>query len=167
MFPQVTSMYERILVAVDGSDTSDAALAEALTLSHVLPATTLRVVSVADMPAGVLTAEGANEVPVERSRRESADKVLEAAMATVRAGGLEAEQVVLESIGGAIADTIVDEARRWGADLIVVGTHGRRGWRRVIVGSVAEGVARLSDRPVLLVHNPEKKAALGGSAQPA
>lgn len=155
-------MYQRILVALDGSETSDAALAEALKLAHESSRATLRIMTVMDIPAGVLTAEGANEVSVERSLRETADHVLAEAMAAVRAEGLEAETVVNECFGGAVAEHIVEEARRWNADVIVVGTHGRRGWRRMILGSVAEGVTRLADRPVLLVHHPEKKNAPDG-----
>ena len=47
---------------------------------------------------------------------------------------------------------IEEEANRWPADLIVIGTHGRRGIRRVFLGSVAEGVARISSKPVLLIR---------------
>lgn len=155
-------MYKHILVAVDGSETSHAALAEALKLAKQSPAATLHILTVIDIPAGVLTAEGANEVSVERSLRETADDVMAEASATVRAHGLEAETGVGECLGGSVSQTIVDEARRWNADLIVVGTHGRRGWRRMILGSVAEGVARSADRPVLLVHHPEKKHAADG-----
>ncbi len=157
-------MYERIVVALDGSETSQAALAEALKLAKQSPAATLRVVTVVDIPAAVLTAEGANEVSVERSLRETADHVLAEASAAVRAEGVQAEMGVGECLGGSVSQTIVDEARRWNADVIVVGTHGRRGWRRMILGSVAEGVARSADRPVLLVHHPERKNATGGVA---
>lgn len=157
-------MYKRILVALDGSETSQAALAEALNLARETPASTLRVVTIIDVPAGVLTAEGANEVSVERSLRETADRILAEASATARAGGLEPETGVGECFGGSVAEVILDVARRWNADLIIVGTHGRRGWRRMILGSVAEGVARSADRPVLLVHHPEKRATGPGVA---
>jgi nucleotide-binding universal stress UspA family protein len=57
-----------------------------------------------------------------------------------------------ETIGGPAADTIVREARKQGADLIVLGTHGRRGVRRLVLGSDAEQVVRTSRVPVLLVR---------------
>jgi nucleotide-binding universal stress UspA family protein len=53
-----------------------------------------------------------------------------------------------------VADVIVRQARRFGADLIVLGTHGRRGVRRVVLGSDAEQVVRLAQAPVLLVRAP-------------
>jgi nucleotide-binding universal stress UspA family protein len=52
----------------------------------------------------------------------------------------------------------VDEARRWGADLIVVGTHGRRGLDRLLLGSVAEGISRTSPVSVLLVREPSAES---------
>jgi nucleotide-binding universal stress UspA family protein len=47
---------------------------------------------------------------------------------------------------------VAAEARAWGADLVVAGTHGRRGLDRLLLGSVAEGILRRSAVPVLLVH---------------
>lgn len=60
--------------------------------------------------------------------------------------------VLLESIGGRAADLIVDQAKQWNADLIVMGTHGRRGLRRLALGSDAELVVRSASVPVLLVR---------------
>lgn len=57
---------------------------------------------------------------------------------------------------GKIADTIVAEADARNADLIVLGTHGRRGVRRLVMGSVAEGVIRQSNKPVLLVRSEKE-----------
>jgi nucleotide-binding universal stress UspA family protein len=54
---------------------------------------------------------------------------------------------------GQISTTIVEEADRWDADLIVLGTHGRRGFRRLIMGSVSEGVVHKSNKPVLMVRS--------------
>jgi nucleotide-binding universal stress UspA family protein len=54
---------------------------------------------------------------------------------------------------------IVEAARTWGADLIVVGTNGRRGLSRLLMGSVAEGVARTATVPVLLVRQANSHAA--------
>ena len=59
--------------------------------------------------------------------------------------------VQIVSLCGAY-DLIEEEANRWPADLIVIGTHGRRGIRRVFLGSVAEGLARISSKPVLLIR---------------
>ena len=62
------------------------------------------------------------------------------------------ESVLVESITRPVADVIVREARKWKADLIVIGTHGRRGLRRVVMGSDAEQVVRSAPAPVLLIR---------------
>jgi nucleotide-binding universal stress UspA family protein len=60
---------------------------------------------------------------------------------------------------GAPSDVIIGEAKRLGADLIVMGTHGRRGLSHVFLGSVAEKTLRNANVPVLVLHAPiEKKA---------
>jgi K+-sensing histidine kinase KdpD len=64
--------------------------------------------------------------------------------------------VLAESRGGTIADAILSQARKAKADLIVIGTHGRRGLSRVLMGSDAEAVVRESRVPVLLVRSPQR-----------
>jgi nucleotide-binding universal stress UspA family protein len=66
--------------------------------------------------------------------------------------GIKPESELLGSAGGRIADVIVERAKRWDADLIVMGTHGRRGVKRMLMGSDAELVIRNAFIPVLLVH---------------
>jgi nucleotide-binding universal stress UspA family protein len=85
--------------------------------------------------------------------REGGKKVLANAEAVVRKGGLEPEAVLLEAIGGPSSRLIVAQAQEWPADLIVMGTHGRRGIRRLALGSDAEHVLRASPAPVLLVRS--------------
>ena len=58
---------------------------------------------------------------------------------------------------GRVADLIVEEANKWGADLIVMGTHGRRGLRHAVLGSDAEAVMQAAKVPVLLVRYPGRK----------
>jgi nucleotide-binding universal stress UspA family protein len=59
---------------------------------------------------------------------------------------------MLEYVGGRAADLILEDAKKWSADLIVMGTHGRRGVRRLVLGSDAEQILRLSPVPVLMVR---------------
>ena len=66
---------------------------------------------------------------------------------------MEPECALIESIGGVACDIAVEQAKEWGADLIVMGTHGRRGFRRFVMGSDAEGVLRSATAPVLLVRS--------------
>ena len=85
--------------------------------------------------------------------REGGRLVLERASALVRQQGVECETALLESVGGPAADFIVSQAEEWPADLIVMGTHGRRGLRRLAMGSDAEGVMRRAPVPLMLVRN--------------
>jgi nucleotide-binding universal stress UspA family protein len=98
-------------------------------------------------------------VNVVDSLRERGKTILADSAALVRKQGLEPETVLLESIGGPAADLIVAQAKDYQAELIVMGTHGRRGFRRLALGSDAEQVVRLATVPVLLVRGePSKKA---------
>jgi nucleotide-binding universal stress UspA family protein len=90
------------------------------------------------------------------SLREVGRKTLQDAEAFVVAQGLKPETQLLETIGGRTADSIVEEAKRQGADLIVMGTHGRRGVHRLVMGSDAELVLRTAPTPVLLVRTGEQ-----------
>lgn len=88
------------------------------------------------------------------SFRKSGQKVLEKASAKTLKAGIAAETKMLEieTYGHRVADMLSAEADAWPADLIVVGTRGRRGLNRLILGSVAEGVARAATKPVLLTR---------------
>lgn len=64
----------------------------------------------------------------------------------------EATTALVTADKGSIASNLLAEAEKWHADLIVMGTHGRRGLGRVVIGSVAESVLRAATLPVLLVR---------------
>jgi len=148
-------MYGRILLAVDGSSTSDAALREALALARSTQAR-LRVVHVIDSPydyPDVMFGHVAGDLEDLRGAWQTAGQaVLDRALAEARTAPVVPEVSLIETAGRRVSDAIVEEARRWGADLIVTGTHGRRGLDRLLLGSVAEGVARASPVSVLLVR---------------
>jgi nucleotide-binding universal stress UspA family protein len=65
-----------------------------------------------------------------------------------------AQSIMVKNLGGRVADSIIDEARNWKADVIVMGTHGRRGVSHLVLGSDAEAVVRSAPVPVLLVRPP-------------
>lgn len=100
------------------------------------------------------------------SLREEGKQVIRQAEALVQQQGVQVDGVLLESIGGPAADFILGQAKQWPADLIVMGTHGRRGIRRLAMGSDAEGVVRSAHVPVLLVHDAgvQSTAAQGQAA---
>ena len=86
--------------------------------------------------------------------RESSKKAINNALALVKKHDLKAEATTFETVGDRVAEVIVREAKKWKADLIVMGTHGRRGFNRLVLGSDAEGVLRHSPVPVLMVRSP-------------
>lgn len=147
-------MYERILVAVDGSEPSTRAYREALRLAADQHAA-LRIVHVIDL--GVALAPWAepaflNYETLESALRDSGARILESVLAEAREAGLGAESATLETDVGDAAGEILAEASRWGANLIVMGTHGRHGLAHLILGSVAEGVVQRAALPVLLLR---------------
>jgi nucleotide-binding universal stress UspA family protein len=89
--------------------------------------------------------------------RDDGQKILDAAAARARAKGVASESDLIETIGGQAAREILNVSRKWGADLIVMGTHGRRGIRRLALGSDAEVVLRNSGVPVLLVRDAQEE----------
>ena len=146
-------MYSRILVAVDGSPTAGQALRHAIGLAKGLSAA-LRVVHVVDMGVLPLGPELAIDIgAITKVRRAAGEQVLNMARETCRAAGIEAEMRLVETGTPAqrIATVIADEAAAWPADLVVAGTHGRTGVQRMLLGSVADGIARILPVPVLLV----------------
>jgi nucleotide-binding universal stress UspA family protein len=128
-------MYNRILVAIDGSDTSSRACSEAIKLASAQKARLriLYVISYAYMSAIV---GGGYTGDLLRRLRTDAQTVLDAAEAAARSVGLEVEPRLLEHHSTQIGEGIIEDAQKWQADLIVMGTHGRRGFARdVLAGS--------------------------------
>jgi nucleotide-binding universal stress UspA family protein len=149
-------MYKKILVPVDGSTASQRGLAEAIKLAKALNAS-LRLVHIVD--EFVMTV-AYSPVPYEPNFNAALVKLgqstLKKAEEAVIAQGLKPEVELIEMLGGRAADKIVEQAQRFGADLIVMGTHGRRGVRRLVMGSDAELVVRSAPAPVLLVRAPDE-----------
>jgi nucleotide-binding universal stress UspA family protein len=148
-------MYERILVATDGSKTSGRAVAEAVKVARGTVAR-LRLVHVIDSPYAYAdawyAAVSADLDAIQRAWRRAGQDVLEQAAVPAREAGIEVESALLDLNGRRVSRVITDEAERWGADLIVIGSHGRQGLEQLLLGSVAEGVLRTASVPVLLVR---------------
>ncbi|MHB1187643.1 universal stress protein [Thiobacillus sp.] len=150
-------MYSKILVAVDESDTSLHALKHAIELARKLSAT-LRMVHVLDMSWLPIGPEVAiDTAALSAARRGVGEGIIAAARDTARQAGFEAEAVLIETETPIqhVAEAIAREAARWGADLVVLGTHGRRGFQHLMLGSVAEQMVRRSSGPVLLIPSPK------------
>ena len=147
------AMYQRILVPIDGSPSSQRALEEALGLGQQAGQGTqlelLHVVEIILFPDSEIYF---NYAELQKIMRSSGEKILAEAEKMVRQAGVAVQKRLLQADGERIANVIVEEARRWPADLIVIGTHGRSGFSRILFGSVAEGVVHTADVPVLLIR---------------
>jgi nucleotide-binding universal stress UspA family protein len=90
----------------------------------------------------------------EASLRNAGEKILQHAASRAAKAGVDAETKLLEvnRYGDRVADEIAREAKKWRASVIVIGTHGRRGLSRALLGSVAEAVVRIAPSPVLLIR---------------
>ena len=151
-------MYKTILVPVDGGPTAARGLREALGLAAEQKARLVLLNVVDDYP---ILAEMAPAVNYEEGRRRllaRGEEVLRDAGKLAAEAGVPCEGVLREVTAERTADAIVEECRKRGCDLIVMGTHGRRGFNRLAMGSDAELVIRHAPVPVLLVRAAEAHA---------
>ena len=147
-------MYSTILVPIDGSPAAQRGLDEALALAGRL-GSSLHLLNVVD--ARMLVAEvSAYAMPEQllSQWREAGEALVAQATARAHELGVPADGAVRCDPGLRVSDWIIEEAARCGATLVVMGTHGRRGLRRLALGSDAEMVLRESKVPVLLVRDP-------------
>ena len=147
-------MYRRILVPIDGSPTSMRGLKEAIRLAADQRAR-LQVLNVVDELIVLQSLDAfsmSNTGDLIEGLREAGRKALAEATALTGRHGVKAAIRMLDSRTLRVCDVIVEEAKKWRADLIIMGTHGRRGVTRMLLGSDAEGVLRSTPVPVLLVR---------------
>jgi nucleotide-binding universal stress UspA family protein len=143
--------YKRILVPVDGSPTSAKGMKEAIKLARAGRGK-LRLLHVVEEYVAFAAPEvGVNVGPILDAMKAAGRKTLARVARSASAAGVRPETALVEDFGSRVADAIVEQAKRWRADLIVMGTHGRRGVKRALLGSDAELVVRYSPVPVLLV----------------
>ncbi|MFH0131849.1 universal stress protein [Variovorax sp. VaC1] len=160
-------MYQRILIPIDGSLASAQGVEEAIRVATP-KRSRVRLLHVIDDLAYAYADyawDGSPELHEEGAR------LLVRTAEQVRAAGIEVDQVLYDASDGTVADLVNSEAHKWHADVIVIGTHGRRGLGRLLLGSSAERIAREASVPVLLVHEavPAADAAAGavpGGARP-
>lgn len=142
-------LFKKILVPIDGSDTSDKAMRMALDMTREALGT-VRFVHVMEDDLYWRTYEFSADL--RNFAHDHAKQLLQTAMDAASAMGVNAESQVLDQPGQRLGESVADEAADWGADLVVLGTHGRRGLGRVLLGSGAEQVIRLCPVPVLVVR---------------
>ncbi len=145
-------MYSKILVPVDGSETSTAGLNEAIKLAKIHGSQLCLMHIVNEFILDYTYTPGQFSENLFEALRKGGKEILDAAETTVQRQGIKPHCVLVESIGGVAADLILEQAKDWHADVIVMGTHGRRGIFRLAFGSDAEQVVRGAGIPVLLVQ---------------
>ncbi len=146
-------MYARILVPLDGSSTAQRGFDEALALAQALKSS-LHLVNIVD--ARMLLGHAGSYAPQQLldDWHAAGTQLIGEALDKARAKGVGAEGAVRCDPGARICDLITREAQDCKAELIVMGTHGRRGLNRLALGSDAELVLRDSAVPVMLVRDP-------------
>jgi len=153
-------MYRRILVPIDGSATSNRGLDEAICLAR-LTGGTLRLIHVVDELKYVTGFEtfAAYDSDLIPLMTKAGEEVLEQGRERAQHAGIPVETALFTSLARRVCDIVVEEAQGWGAELVVIGTHGRKGLGRMLMGSDAEQVLRSAPVPVLLVKPAPQPAA--------
>ena len=148
------TIYQRILVPIDGSETGQPGLQEAIRLAKA-GGGELRLFHVIDDLSFALAmdAYAGQQGDLLNTMREAGARLINEAKSSASAAGVKAEGVVHEGVGTRLADAVAGQASKWPADLIVLGTHGRRGVGRLLLGSGAESVLRDAPVPVLVVRS--------------
>ncbi len=140
--------FAKVLVATDFSEQAVQAVERAVDVAHRFNAA-LHVVHVWEIPVTAYGPMGVTTIDLSTPIEEAARTQLDAVVAGLRARGIDVESSLVQGVAW---DGIVSLAERVGADLVVVGTHGRTGVRRVLMGSVAERVVRHAGCAVLTVR---------------
>lgn len=150
-------MYNKILVGIDGSETSQRAFDEALKLAKLVGGE-IRALYVVDSPAVLYGVGFYDPNELKKAFNEEGILLAEDAKARFAAAGITGETRIVDTqtTSEDVVEVLAREASEWPADLIVLGTHGRRGVRRALLGSVAEAFMRIAPAPVLLVRTPEE-----------
>lgn len=146
-------MFKRILVPVDGSDTSTHALQAAIRLARDNEGQLL-LLHVMDRSAYLTGYDpsGAAAGQLFQAVQDSATRILQEAQQAADAAGAKAQSRLVNDLGARLGEAVAAAAGEWSADLIVVGTHGRSGPSRLLLGSGAEQIIRLAPVPVLVMR---------------
>ncbi|WP_255168425.1 universal stress protein [Natrononativus amylolyticus] len=144
-------MANHVLVPVDDSDRATQALEFAFEEHADATITALHVIDPGEFYAatGIEGGAMANYDQIRKNHEDRSEKLLEAARERGEANGIEIET---DQVIGGVSRSIVDYADEHGVDHIVIGSHGRTGASRILLGSVAENVARRSPVPVTIVR---------------
>jgi nucleotide-binding universal stress UspA family protein len=150
----------RVLIAIDGSSCSEAAV-ESISRRPWPPGSHLRIISVVELP--IIPTPETWALPesyfndLEKATRDQAEEAVAAANERLRERFGSEVEITTEIISGHPKEVILDEAEKWGADLIVLGSHGYRGWQRFLLGSVSQAVASHAKCSVEIVRGESRQ----------
>ena len=148
--------YRRILVPVDGSETSNRALVTALQFARDVGGRVLLLHDISDL---LYLSPYADTQTLVDTVREGGEHVLKAALAICESAGVPADTRLVDGAGLRLGEAVADAALAWNADLIVLGSHGRRGLQRLFLGSGAEQILRLAPVAALVVRDQARSSS--------
>ena len=146
----------KILIATDGSDASRSVIEAACGTIADPKNTTVKIISAVEPVTPMagepfaISAEYYGEIANEMSKQAKVS--VEQAVENLKAGCPNLNEVSSEVLRGGAAQAIVEAAKKWGADLIIVGSHGYGFWSRALLGSVSNSVAHHAPCSVLIVR---------------
>ena len=155
----------KILIATDGSEFSKVAIDEACKLLLGHPESSVRIVSAYDAGTAISAEPYVGTVVMYQEFADSLKSMAERAAsdaAFLIHSKCPSVKANLEVIMGRPAEAILDEAKQWGADIIVVGSHGHGFWGRALLGSVSNAVVHHAHCPVLVVRRNDYKGSKNG-----
>jgi len=157
-------MFKRIIVAIDGSRTSRHAFDTALDLAVTHQAVVQPYYVVESGPM-YMDVPGYDPSVLQKGLTEQGATVAREAAEAMKARGVAGDIVTVEAtVSDDVASLIIGAARAFNADLLVMGTHGRKGFKRMILGSVAERCLRQASLPVLLIPSAATNSDNGSTA---
>ncbi|ALL67466.1 Universal stress protein UspA [Paraburkholderia caribensis MBA4] len=152
-------MYERIIVALDDSACAQRALGEAVRLAKESGGV-VEALCVVDRGKWPAEGDSGNALdPEVRIAASVASRVFEAAQKCMQEAGVRGTVRAIDAYGENVSSVLARAADECDADVIVIGTHGRRGARRFLLGSVAESLVRSTQKPVLIVRDDSGQLA--------
>jgi len=161
-------MYQRILVPVADDATSDAGLDEAIRLARVAGGAIRLLHLVNELPyVGEAALYAASPADDARGALQRGADLLAARVRRAVLAGVDVDTLLVEGSGQRLAEVVGAQVAAWPAELVVLGTHGRHGLARAVLGSEAEQIVRRSTVPVLLVRHEDDGDALVKSAREA
>ena len=145
-------MFKHILVPVDGSPTAALAIDKAVALAKAFGSTVTAIYVIDPYPfTGVGTDYAYGQAQYLTAATAEANEAIKGAKQAFEAAGIAVKTALVE--GHAVYKGILETAESGGADLIVLGSHGRRGIEKLVLGSVAQRVVSRAHVPVLVVRN--------------